>query len=342
MSQNKKITKVTRIAGFALIVACFAISTGRALFAEETPQNTNEVEKKTFAEWVDVYKAEHAAALKKHPDLDFIERGAAMWCYSKHGDPTGYFDPNKKSDTGAFTVIGMSYYNAFMEFYNSSEGKAMIAKYKKEGVLSPENQAYFWIVQATVDGYHTKKGIINEKSTKEQIAKFKMDGAFATRFAERAYKHELFTREEMDTFRKYTAALPKGHTCPHWPSTKFEGWSREDLNKIFTSRVILEGEKMPDMKFHYYKREAERREYTHDKYEYSLHAYITPLALESYIPVLSKFKYGKENDKEFLSPDYSDFEDMDKEDYFLYTSYGLRHGRLCARGRPSRGYILVI
>jgi len=160
--------------------------------ANSVAETTEEM--KTFAEWVDVYNAEHEAALKAHPDLDYIERGAALHCMlSKH--VWGVYDPTIKHDLGRLTKISKSYYDAFVAFMASAKGKAMFAKYKKDGSLNQENQAYYWVVQATVDEY--KKF----RSTDEGKIQYKNASSVITKL----YKGHLLTRFEMDKFREYNA-----------------------------------------------------------------------------------------------------------------------------------------
>ncbi len=120
----------------------------------------------------------------------------------------------------------------------------------------------------------------------------------------------------MDRFSKNIAIMPKGNTTAHWNAIHFDKWSRNYLNKIFTSRPTPTGEKTKNMKFHLYKTLAKQRGYTHDTYEFSLHAYITPRVLEVCSVPLKCFKYEKKDGKEFLSPDFSDFDKLKENEYF--------------------------
>jgi hypothetical protein len=259
-------------------------------------------EKKTFQDWVEVYKAEHEAALKAHPDLDFIERGAALHAMLGKGAWGVCSFDRAKHDTRKLTTIGKAYYDAFSAFADSDKGKAMFAKYKQDGFLNPEDQAYYWVIQATVDEYP------NHNKPEGQLPK-----RMFLQFAGRAWKRDLFTRKEIDDFRKYNALKPKGGTTPTVRAYRLRGTG---LERLFAPKAIRTGQQMPDWKFHYYETLMEQREYTYDYYKYTLHAHITPAFLETMLIPLSCFEYGVKDGKEFFRPDYTAFDKLPKDQYF--------------------------
>ncbi len=267
-------------------------------------------DKKTYGDWVDILKAEHEVFLTQHPDLYDIEVGAALHCkLSLH---QWHYKPEIPHDLEQLTKIGKKYYNAFVAFMDSARGKAMFAKFKKDGRLNPEDQAYYWVVKATVDTYpyHKRIGTPADKTALEKLKKF------GTEFATKAYKRQLFTRSEMKQFRDYLAIVPKGGTTAHWAAKKFT-WSRDDLDKAMKRHSPATGIKAPDHKFHYFETLAKQRGYTaYDAYDLSIQSYLTPNILECLELVLDCYKYEVVDGEPRFSADFSDFEKLKKNEYF--------------------------
>jgi len=275
-----------------------------ATFAFNT--NAAEEEKKSYGEWVDIIKREYQAGLKANPGLESIEKGAAL--YQKISMDAWFFRPETTHKKEMLTTIGKGYLKAFMDFKNSSKGKSLFEKYKKDGVLEPKDQPYFLMIKALVDPYPYHKGH-GDKKLLGRIVKS------LTKFAEKAYKHEPVTRHEMDKFREFLAVCPKGGTSAHWPAKDF-AWSKE-LSEIYKSPISIQGKKVPDYKFHYYETLAKQRGYTnHANYKFSLHAYFTPIVLEYIKRPLDSYKYEIKNGKPEITPDNSDFDNLKKDEYF--------------------------
>jgi hypothetical protein len=311
MSQTSIIARTARFAGVAtLLAAVFATGSICAAEAEQ---------KKTFGEWVEVYRVEHEAALKNHPDLDYVGRGAALYCsLGKYGWGL-YSEDRTKHDLKKLTKVGREYYDAFVAFMDSEKGKAMFVKYRKEGSLNPEDQAYCWVVQAT-EGRCPPRGV-TDRRVRDLRAR-----AYST--MAKAYKRQGITRAEMDTFRELTAINTKGGTVATWnlrfpQKSAFGRYLR--ASKLIAGPVSV-GEKVPDLRLSYFETLAEDEGYRHDVYEYSLHAYITPRLMARINRTLLAFKYEVRDGKETLAADHSAYERMDKGRYFsLHTE--LRKGR---------------
>jgi hypothetical protein len=312
MSQTSIIARTARFAGVAtLLAAVFATGSICAAEAEQ---------KKTFGEWVEVYRVEHEAALKNHPDLDYVGRGAALYCsLGKYGWGL-YSEDRTKHDLKKLTKVGREYYDAFAAFMDSEKGKAMFANYRKEGSLNPEDQAYYWVVQAT-EGRYPPRGV-----TDRRVSDLR---ARACITMVKAYKRQGITRAEMDAFRELTAINTKGGTVATWnlrfPQKRAFGRYLK-ASKLMAGPVSV-GEKVPDLKLSYFETLAEDESYRHDVYEYSLHAYITPRLMELISRTLLAFKYEVREGKETLTADYSAYERMHKGRYFsLHTEF--------KKGRP--------
>ncbi len=281
-------------------------------FAWGSGAYAQEAERKPFGEWVEILKAEHEADLKAHSDLEAIEIGAALHCkLSLHNWHYETDQTKFPHATENLTATGKRYYDAFVAFKESTRGKAMINAYKETGTLLPEDMAYYFVIKGYVDPYpfHKGRGIPDGKAKLAEMNK--VNTAFVTKL----FKGESVTRAEIKRFREFIAIVPKGGTAMHWPAKDFS-WSRGDLYEKYDSPYPVQGQKVPDLRFHYFETLAEQTGFRPGTYTCTLQAYMTPTILESSLLVFDSYTYGTKDGKEVLSPATDDFEKLNPDEFF--------------------------
>jgi len=280
---------------FAISIFCIFVITAGCV-ANKKDKN----EKKSFGEWMDVYVAEQEAAYKQHPDLKDIEKGAAILLTGIHTNPNG---PQIGRDD--CTPLGQRYYDAYENFINSNQGKAMLAKWKTNGELDEKDDAYKWIIYATIVEPH-------------KFSKFEGEGLKIMKLVKRVYFRDIFTRAEVDSIRTYFVGMSKalGYTCGTFAydgQRRWPDWGEMNWTELLEYPYGLpEGTKIPDIRYLSYDALIKKNpiDLTVGQ-RYNLHASLTPEGMQSFNACVNALEIKELDGRKVFTPSYAEWEGRD-------------------------------
>ncbi len=273
---------------FAIIAT---LTIGSATFAEET---------NLLAEWVNIYYAEQTSAYLAHPDLPDIEKGAALHLTALGVNPAY---SNKVHGGQGLTVLGQHYYDAYKTFI-TGPGAAMVEKWNNDGELSPENEAYKWVIHAAATEYTTAEGHFSP-SADTNIAQSIV----------KSYFREPLTREEVDAMRMKLGIMGQapGWTCGMFNinSRVLENWlSIIDWSEHFEYiNGIKNGTTAPNIRYLRYD-ELSKKPIEDIPIQFSLDAFVTPRGIASLNDCVSSLNLEEEGGQTMFVANYSDFEHL--------------------------------
>jgi hypothetical protein len=285
-----------------VVLLATGILCGYAVQAQER------TETKTLGEWVMVYKAEQKAAYDRHPDLPDIEKGASMFLTAIGQNP------RTKVGRRDLTDLGRRYYDAYKNFIDGP-GKAMLAKWQKDGRLDPKDDDFKWVIQATAAKFENLRKHTGGK------------GRQVDKLVVKAYFREPMTREEVDSMRLVLAGMGKspGWTCGVYSlrPRNIRNWSYTGLIKwpdhFETLNGIPHGSVAPDIRFLRFD-VLDAGPIKTVPFEFSLDALVTPRGIASLNDCISSLQMTEKDGKRIFTPDYSDFDNAKPEAVFsLYT-----------------------
>jgi hypothetical protein len=305
------------VAAVAIACATGCVAAGEKANDDAVPKAA--VEMKTFGEWVEVHKKEQQDAYKRHPQLPDIEKGSAFFLTALGRNP-GLRGRYLNREGGSYTELGKRYFDAYTKFSSAPKTQKMIEKWKADGCLNEEDYDFKWLIQAICTDEH-------------KMDIYKGEGKRIITLVNKAFRREMFTREEVDSMRAYFSGLGK---ATGWTSGTFIPYTSREINNILSKEClamrpfpkgIRQGMLVPDIRAVYFDKIERDMDLTKkEKLDFNLHAMVTPLMLETLNVKVSMLKVIEKDGKRTYVADYSAFDKLPK-DYVFSLYEELKKGK---------------
>ncbi len=244
-------------------------------------QENSSQDLKTFDAWIEILFDEHKGIYERHPDLKEIEIGAAIILAAKI---------NTQYEKNNLTDFGNQCVKNYLDF-REGKGKAMLEKWKKDGVLDEKDKDYRYIIQATLSP-------VKSCNQNEPTGKLFVKG----------WKQGLFTRKEIDEMRYFLAGTAKTHSGMSYAFSSFHksvykmggiDW-RDTLSQFYP---LPHGKAVPNFSALSYDKILKETPFSPDWYKTQFQGFLTPQYLSKYGTQFKGYSIQEINGHKKLVPD---------------------------------------